>query len=377
MSSAPTVAEGTATTPLPVDTSSVPVLSESIRLTYLAEGAANVIYRLSAAPGETLPEEFVDKLIRLRKALPSAQPNLLAYSHLVHIFHPLFPASLLVPTTLIRVPKSIIIRETANLLAFENAGKRALKRRGLYLEESEEYGFLILDMSPRPLDSGSILPTTPEGEAAAAQSAHPKTRQILVEFKPKWVVQSPSAPATWRRCRTCALHLSKSSGGKPSMCPLDLASQSRDRVRHTLQYILPSSPSPPQNLQLRHGESWADAKSLIEHHAVQFLAASELMPLLKRLQSELDPFGPSYTAEHGSPDEKEKFVMAMTVRDLTIFLRIDLDGAVEARIGDLDLKTGEAGKWNYWSAVERKLVEGGWYEGKEDGAEEKGVWCRP
>jgi inositol-pentakisphosphate 2-kinase len=202
----------------------------------------------------------------------------------------------------------------------------------------------------------------------------PRTRQILVEFKPKWVVQSPSAPPNWRRCRTCALRLQK-SGDKPGLCPLDLASQRDDRVRHTLQYILPSSP--PANLQLRHNETWEQAKRVIEDHTAEFLVSSELMPLLKRLQSELDPLGPSHVAQHGSQDEKEKFVMAMTIRDLTIFLRIDLDGAAEARIGDLDLKTGEAGKWEYWSAVEKKLADGGWYEGLEDDAQEKGVWCQP
>lgn len=74
---------------------------------------------------------------------------------------------------------------------------------------------------------------------------------------------------------------------------------------------------------------------------------------------------------------------AMTVRDLTVFLRIDLDEkegeieGVEAKVGDLDLKTGEAGKWEYWEAVESTLADGGWYAGTEEGAEEKGVWCMP
>ncbi|PWW77413.1 hypothetical protein C7212DRAFT_350973 [Tuber magnatum] len=360
------------------DLSSVPLLSEDLRLTYLAEGAANIIYRLSAPPGAPPADEYVNKLLRLRKALPSAQPNLLAYSHLLHTFHPLFPSHLLVPTTLIRVPKSVILRENVNLLRMENAGKRPAKRRGLYLEEeAEDYGFVILDMSPRAIKD--LPPTPPDTDDTAApllagviaeefKSKGFLTRQILVEFKPKWVVQSPSAPANWRRCRTCALRLQKHR--KPSLCPLDLSSQEEPRVRNTLQHILPSIP--PKNLQLRHGESWEDARKAIEDQTADFLVNSELMPLLKRLQLEMDPLGPIKVAREGSQYYRERFFTAMTVRDLTIFLRIDLDGGVEARIGDLDLKTGEAGKWDYWTNVEQTLVTGGHYTGTEEG-----VWCKP
>ncbi|KAG0125339.1 inositol-pentakisphosphate 2-kinase [Tuber indicum] len=380
----PTDATSSTSVPPLADLSSVSLLSEDLQLTYLAEGAANIIYRLSAPPGAPPADEYVNRLLRLRKALPSAQPNLLAYSHLLHTFHPLFPSHLLVPTTLIRVPKSVILRENVNLLQLENAGKRPAKRRGLYLEEeTEDYGFVILDMSPRPVED--LPPTPPDTDDTTAppiagvttegfQRKDFSTRQILVEFKPKWVVQSPSAPANWRRCRTCALRLQK-NGGKPSFCPLDLSSREESRVRDTLQHILPSIP--PKNLQLRLGETWEDAKKVIEDRTVDFLVSSELMPLLKRLQLEMDPLGPIKAAREGSQYCQERFITAMTVRDLTIFLRIDLDGSVEARIGDLDLKTGEAGKWDYWSKVEQTLITDGYYTGTEEGASEKGVWCKP
>ncbi|CUS11979.1 unnamed protein product [Tuber aestivum] len=378
-------ADATSPTAVPplVDLSSVPLLSGDLQLTYLAEGAANIIYRLSAAPGAPPVDGYVNRLLRLRKALPSAQPNLLAYSHLLHTFHPLFPSHLLVPTTLIRVPRSVILRENVNLLQMENAGKRPAKRRGLYLEEeAEDYGFVILDMSPRAIED--LPPTPPDIDGAIAppisgvtaeefKSKGFLTRQILVEFKPKWVVQSPSAPANWRRCRTCALRLQKH--GKPSHCPLDLSSQEEPRVRNTLQHILPSIQ--PKNLQLRHGEAWEDARKVIEDQAADFLVSSELMPLLKRLQLEMDPLGPIMAAREGSQYCRERFVTAMTIRDLTIFLRIDLDGGVEARIGDLDLKTGEAGKWDYWANVEQTLITSGYYSGTEEGALEKGIWCKP
>lgn len=378
------------------DLSAVPTLPVNTTLTYLAEGAANVIYRLSA-PSDG--PQFTHKLLRLRKALPSAQPNQLAYAQLLNTFHPLFPSHLLLPTSLIRIPPSVLVKENAKLQELEKSEKRPVKRRGLYLEEvNEEFGYLIMDMSPRPLPSPPPSPksSSPPGffaralarlpghrrrvkEPVAAVPAHAhRTRQLLIEFKPKWVVQSLSAPPTWRRCRTCALRLSKDQ--KHSYCPLDLSSRDEPRVRRAVQYIVPAKQ--PANLQLSDGETWEATQKTITERIVRYLVDSDLMPSLKKMHSELDPHGPVKIQELGEA-EKEKFVMAMTIRDLTIFLRIDLDqkegeiAGVEAKIGDLDLKTGDAGKWGYWGNVEKKLTEDGWYEGSEEGAEERAIWCAP
>lgn len=147
-----------------------------------------------------------------------------------------------------------------------------------------------------------------------------------------------------------------------------------------MQYIVPAKQ--PANLQLSDGETWEATQKTITERIVRYLVDSDLMPSLKKMHSELDPHGPVKIQELGEA-EKEKFVMAMTIRDLTIFLRIDLDqkegeiAGVEAKIGDLDLKTGDAGKWGYWGNVEKKLTEDGWYEGSEEGAEERAIWCAP
>lgn len=394
------------------DLNHVPTLPPSTSLSYLAEGAANVIYRLSSPPGAP---QYPNQLLRLRKALPSAQPNKLAYAHLLHTFHPLFPSHLLLPTSLIRIPPSLLARENVALRALEDAGKRPAKRAGLYLEEvDEQFGFLIMDMSPHPLLDATPPPSSPPppqpgffarafafllsaGRHRSSSSkrnsssnstsdpdltlpAHAqRTRQLLIEFKPKWVLQSRSAPEGWRRCRTCALRLSKAQ--KHGFCPLDLASGDEARVRRAVAYIVPERQ--PKNLVLAAGMSWADTQGVIVERLVRYVVEGEMMGELKRLHAELDPYGPvAVSAMAGARERerevRERFVSAMTVRDLTVFLRVDLDsGEVEARIGDLDLKTGEAGKWAYWAGVERRLAEEGWYEGMEEGAEEKGVWCKP
>ncbi|KAH0603327.1 uncharacterized protein H6S33_007649 [Morchella sextelata] len=373
------------------DLNHVPTLPPTTNLSYLAEGAANVIYRLSSPPGAP---QYPNQLLRLRKALPSAQPNKLAYAHLLHTFHPLFPSHLLLPTSLIRIPPSLLARENIALHALEAADKRPAKRAGLYLEEvDEQFGFLITDMSPHP------LPTPPSSPSLFARAlsylpgrrskrssdpdlslpAHAqRTRQLLIEFKPKWVLQSRSAPDGWRRCRTCALRLSKQQ--KRGFCPLDLASGDEARVRRAVAYIVPAKQ--PANLVLAAGVSWAATQGVIADRIVRYVLEGDLMVELKKLHAELDPHGPVAVQGMGR-EVRERFVSAMTVRDLTVFLRIDLDrgegegGGVEARIGDLDLKTGDAGKWAYWAGVEGKLREEGYYGGTEEGAEEKGVWCRP
>lgn len=360
--------------------SALPALPADTTLSYLAEGAANVIYRLSSPPGSP---QFPHQLLRARKALPSTQPNQLAYSQLVHTFQPMFPTHLLLPTTLIRLPPSLVDRENTALRALEAANKRPAKRHSLYLEPSEHFGSLIMDMSPHPLAPSflaralalAMLPARIFGFTPAPTLA---TRQLLIEFKPKWVLQSPGAPRSWRRCRTCALRLSKHQ--KPGFCPLDVASGDEQRVRRGVAFLLPAVQ--PHGLVLRGTETWAGTRDAVAERVLRYLCGSELMTVLKGLHAALDPHGPVGMRDRGE-EEKRRFVTAMTVRDLTVFLRIDLDGSegeidgVEAKVGDLDLKTGDAGKWEYWEEIERMLADDGWYEGLEEGAEEKGVWCMP
>ncbi|KAA8914813.1 inositol-pentakisphosphate 2-kinase [Sphaerosporella brunnea] len=316
----------------PVEENS-PLLPADIELTYLAEGAANIIYRLQSptAPssGPFSSTVLSTRLIRLRKALPSAQPNKATFNYISHTAFPLFPSSLLVSTELVRVPRAVLERENARLLSLEALGARSKKRHGLYLETMEEYAFLVADMSART------------------------GREVLVEFKPKWVVQSPSAPQDARRCRTCALRLKK-DGGR-GFCPLDLASGEAARIRRAVDYLLPQKP--PKGFELRE-LTWELEKTKLEEKVVDFLMNSELMPTLAGLQTRLDPQGPL-------GEMKKGFLDAMTVRDLTVFLRVDMDapsGGVECGIGDLDMKSKENGKEAYWRDTERGLVEGGFYE---------------
>ena len=57
-----------------------------------------------------------------------------------------------------------------------------------------------------------------------------------------------------------------------------------------------------------------------------------------------------------------------------MFIKLpDNDQEIEARIGDLDVKSSEKGA--YWRETEEKLIREGWYEGKERGTKQE-VTCR-
>lgn len=43
----------------------------------------------------------------------------------------------------------------------------------------------------------------------------------------------------------------------------------------------------------------------------------------------------------------------------------DRNHAIEARLGDLDLKSSAGEKAEYWRSLERSLIDGGWYTGTE------------
>lgn len=300
----------------------IPTLPPQANLQYLAEGAANIVYRLSfrtsspsiaadinpddydgTEPTTPRPTEidalryepvFNGKLLRLRKALPSSVSNEESYRHFQDTIRPLFQAESLVEHILIQVPTHVITECNRQLVVDErNGGSRPRKRGSVYLAEDDPFGTLMTDMTPN----------THAGE-------------ILVEFKPKWLVQSPSAPAGARRCRTCALTARKAAlvqqrtGVVESkialFCPLDLVSRDRSRVESAVRGILNLSKDP-------RGCTNELRSRLVDH-----LYQNRLLLRLKRLQEELDTVGIMRTAEISQP-----FLTAMTLRDCTMFLKVN------------------------------------------------------
>lgn len=49
---------------------------------------------------------------------------------------------------------------------------------------------------------------------------------------------------------------------------------------------------------------------------------------------------------------------------------------IEARLGDLDLKTSSGSKAEYWRSLERKLIDEGWYGATEEDRAQHENFCQ-
>jgi inositol-pentakisphosphate 2-kinase len=116
--------------------------------------------------------------------------------------------------------------------------------------------------------------------------------------------------------------------------------------------------------------SRADLSAL--HRFVHWARRNPLLRRVRDLQMAADPAGIlNVGMGMGSGDRERQQQMeanlqiAMTLRDVTLFLLVPRDETRQlvARLGDLDLKS--TAKMEEWVRIERELVEEGWYEGVE------------
>ncbi|KKK20354.1 hypothetical protein ARAM_003311 [Aspergillus rambellii] len=310
------------------------------QLIYIAEGGANIIYRIvsPATPSRgsknspplavssdnlSVPAEFKGKLLRLRKDTAAG----VSYQEIARNFdktiRPLFRPEELVDQELVYLPNGLAQRCNEQLRAAELAGRRPKKRCGVFLSVTEPFGLLITDMT---------------------SFSNPATD--VAELKPKWLFQSPSAPAGARKCRTCALRDMKNQESRRvgafeerSFCPLDLVSDKFENVLRATKFV----------------KGYKDHVRL----ARTLYRNSTLLKLLAH-QKNLKDVGLL-----GPPPHSRDKSLAMTLRDCTMFIKMSRNdrGLVEIRLGDLDLKTGTGGKAQYWLDLESRLINEGWYTG--------------
>lgn len=300
-----------------------PVLPKATSLTYFAEGGANVLYRIGIPTSSTMdeiPPTEIDhyspatpqptaleawqvdldqpdhsylkgNLLRLRKDLPTVTTILEGQRDFHDHIEPLFEEDEIVMQTLIEVPQATVDQLNAVLVAMDNGGYRPKVFSGVYLAKSE-CGQLVKDMS------------SPPGRG-----------WVTVELKPKWLSQSPNAPAGARRCRTCALGLARAAEGAWSsdsptfdctLCPLDLVSGIESKVERAVRAIL--------NKSQVHGVS----DSSLEKRLVAYFLTSPLLTKIRYLQQKLDPVGII-----GAIAEDKGFRTAMTLRDCSLYLKVN------------------------------------------------------
>lgn len=324
-------------------------LDDGVQLVYLAEGAANVVYRIRSLPLDpsisadlnfesygpnTPPPTDIEplhmdpcleaKLVRLRKKTSSTTPVAASQNHFENMIKPLFPSENVVQQILFQPSKDLLMDCNARLREMERNGARPAKRHDVYLAEDEMHGMLVTDMS-----------------------CNDDTFKFF-EFKPKWLAQSPSAPPKSKRCRTCALRAMK-KGSKQGLCPLDL--MDKDQINIAVCRVTGLDPHRLQD--------YSGSKRDMLGRIRDFLLKDPLLRRLKQLQMDKDPKG-VLKANVTSQD----ILAAMTLRDCTLYLKIG-QSSIDARLGDLDLKTGK-GKAEYWRGLERHLIDGGWYTATEN-----------
>ena len=316
-----------------------PQSGAAFELHYLAEGAAHVIYEVRPHPNTTVIDPMFDgKLLRFRKDTGFARTCEQRVDDFERTIAPLFPARNLVKLERHNVSdqRSLVRSLNTSLRRRETDKSRPSKRKGVYLTlgSLEKYHVLVTDMRPRTW------------------------QDKMIEFKPKWLVRTASTPATAKRCRTCALRCMKEGSGPHegsrlmTFCPLDLLSTDPE----ALQTVFRALEFP----------EW-------DHKEWVTVFTAQVRPLLVQLQEKQREHNNVGVDDLVSQPHQD-FSLAMALRDCSIFLRLKTDVAMieDVRIADLDLKSKDGGKLEYWTEIERRLIDEGWYEATETAANSRG-----
>lgn len=295
-----------------------------------AEGGANVLYANE--------EALAGRLLRLRKTHKYKVSTKEVYEFMKDDLVPCLGDIWVIHFELVRIP-----REFYSMLG--NSKEK--------LDLTEEYGLLVENARFNDVEDTSRSQkfdlTYGSLEIRKLQCG---TTSVFLEFKPKWLIQSPNAPVGAKCCRTCA-HRAMTQRQK-GFCPLDLGSGDPARVRRAVRTLIGSA-SRSEELPL-------------EDIVTTYFLETSLLQSIRKVQS-LDTRG--ILGFHESKDLDKNFFLAMSSRDCTLLLEIfDQDTAegvrytvkgdsywIKAKLADLDLKNPK--KRSQWAAVESKLQP--WY----------------
>ncbi|GAW11142.1 hypothetical protein ANO14919_004840 [Xylariales sp. No.14919] len=289
---------------------------ENVKFEYVAEGRANVVFSVWEWKDPTAPKgRFEGTLLRVPKATLGVTPC--DYKTLQD-FHESQVED--------RVGRQHLVPQFLIRISAEVAGILHKKRNKT--DESEiraGYAMLIQDMSVSPGYS-------------------------VLEFKPKWLAQSPIAPSDSRRCRTCAREAfrnnqkhAKGEAVTMPLCPLGLVHENPAVVVGTVKRLAPE---------------WTE---LDQKRLSDAFERSGILKKLRELQTKGDPD----RALLDNPSDPG-FGLAMTLRDCSCYVRMptDVNIGVEIKLADVDKKNWEE-KQTYWQESHWNLVNNGWYTCQE------------
>ncbi|KAI1268674.1 inositol-pentakisphosphate 2-kinase [Xylariaceae sp. FL1019] len=298
--------------------------SSDVDFEYVAEGRANAVFSIwTVNSGGERKRQLEGTLLRVPKETPHITPCDYKTLHDFHenVVEKAVDSQFLVSQKLSRI--------TEHVAAIMNAKR--------------------MKDGKRDKDDGSVIKS---GYAMFMEDMRESTGYSVLEFKPKWLAQSPIAPRDAKRCRTCAREayrnsLKRAEGKKTSIpiCPLGLLSSDEKIVAQTIERLAPEWPEVDRD---RLAQAFKDTQIFEE---------------LRKLQDEGDP-GTTLLDNPSDP----QFGLAMTLRDCTCFVRMPDDTAktIEIKLADVDKKNWEE-KQSYWRESHENLVKDGWYTNDMDG----------
>lgn len=340
-----------------------------LQLEYLAEGAANIIYRVTGVRAPTSQVQHTSCCVmRLRKDLPSTKPCRQVADEFETQIVPLFQHE---PSLLLN---HILYKLSPELVATLNGDLRELD------SDSRD------SVEQSTTTTTTTRPVPPEDRSVRVPFRHPHRRHVylpsyqneshgilmqnldgpgvrLVEFKPKWLVQSPSAPSGARNCRTCALNAMRRHAGHfqgrgdSGFCPFDLLSSDDLVLHHALASI------------------WPDGDDGLAGFVADF--RQRVQPALRHLAILQKKFNAVGLNDFQNPKASDShFGVAMALRDCSVFLSLghrapaskgnEPVDITDVKFADLDLKSVHGGKIAKWAAMEQQLIDGGWYNRMHD-----------
>ncbi len=268
-------------------------LDSPFEFSYFAEGAAYIVYQIehpytrlsfkdkdfearSRDDGQPILDPRVrGKLLRLRKNIPSAVPVIESHEYFKSNIESLFPQGMLVDQELCEVSPALLKKYNKELRRDEKQQYlRDDGRAGTYLAEDEPHGLLVTNMLY-------------------------DDQHASCDFKPKWLSQSPSAPEGSKRCQL---------NDRRAFCPLSLTNNDGKLLGEHLHGAL---------LKMRGAPIYIPEQV---SYAIPFFKKSRILRRLRELQERNDPGGPLVTDV-----SSEKFKLAMTLRDCTMFMKASLD----------------------------------------------------
>ncbi|EXJ90797.1 hypothetical protein A1O1_03901 [Capronia coronata CBS 617.96] len=352
--------------------------SADLQLHYLTEGAANIIYSVSVLSPAKLQDHSHCCILRLRKDLPSTKPAVEVLRDFESRIYPLFAGhgygDFLMKQALYQLTPEMVHDANVELSEMET--------------ETETETETQLEADNSSDDHDNVTSAAEHRAKATVRVRHPHRRHVylpsyetekygilmqnlkgpgidqLVEFKPKWLVQSPSAPSDARNCRTCALNAMRRAAGHhqgrgdSGFCPLDLlAGPDEEEVlgRALTKIYQPS----------------------VERGMQAFISSfrQRVQPALRHLLTLQEKHGSVGLDDFRDPAGKD-LDLAMALRDCSVFLALKVSSKesapervelVDVKFADLDLKTPEGGKMQKWASMEQELLDGGWYHNNSEG----------